>query len=121
MNEPPINELVTRNIRALMNKRGIDAAKLSRAIGLNPTGIYDILSGKSRSPKIDTIDKIATGLGVPITALFNRSIDDDILAGTRPPIRAEIASLLVFLSEDELQMLRRQLIGLTAPKAVGTS
>ena len=65
--------LVARNIEALMEQRDLDAAKLARASGLNPTGIYDILKGKSRSPKIETIAKIANGLGVPVSAIFSGS------------------------------------------------
>lgn len=75
--------LVARNIEALMEQKNIDAAKLARASGINPTGIYDILKGKSRSPKIETIAKIAKGLGVPISAIFSgepQGQADDLLA-----------------------------------------
>lgn len=75
--------LVARNIEALMKHKGIDAAKLSRLAGINPTGVYDILSGKSRSPKIETIGKIAKGLGVPVALIFSErplsDLEDDIL------------------------------------------
>ena len=63
--------LVAHSIEALMEQKGLDAAKLARASGLNPTGVYDIINGKSRSPKIETIAKIATGLGVPVALLFS--------------------------------------------------
>lgn len=62
--------MVARNIAALMQARRLDAAKLARAADLNPTGIYDILSGKSRSPKIETIAKVAKALGVPLSSIF---------------------------------------------------
>lgn len=71
MHEETINMLVARNIEALMEQKNLDAAKLARASGLNPTGIYDILKGKSRSPKIETIAKIAKGLGVPVSVIFS--------------------------------------------------
>lgn len=75
--------LVAHNIEALMEQKQLDAAKLARASGLNPTGIYDILKGKSRSPKIETIAKIAKGLGVPISVIFSgqpANGEDDLLA-----------------------------------------
>lgn len=68
--------LVAHNIEALMEQRNLDAAKLARASGLNPTGIYDILKGKSRSPKIETIAKIAKGLGVPVSVIFSGPNED---------------------------------------------
>jgi len=75
--------LVARNIEALMEQKGLDAAKLARLAGLNPTGIYDIIKGKSRSPKIETIGKIAKGLGVPVALIFSgqlaERVDDDLM------------------------------------------
>lgn len=70
--------LVAQNIEALMQKKGMDAAKLARAASINPTGVYDILKGKSRSPKIETINKIAQGLGVPVAFIFSEKLTDDL-------------------------------------------
>ncbi|WPZ30726.1 helix-turn-helix transcriptional regulator [Sulfitobacter sp. OXR-159] len=76
--------LVAKNIKDLMQARHMDAAKLARAAEINPTGIYDILSGKSQSPKIVTLAKIAKGLNVPLAALFETATDlelkSDIIA-----------------------------------------
>lgn len=76
--------LVAQNISTLMEARGLDAAKLARRADLNPTGIYDILSGKSRSPKIETIGKIARALNVPISVIFDSDpssrLQDDLMS-----------------------------------------
>lgn len=84
MQRDEITMFVAQNIEALMEQKGLDAAKLARASGLNPTGIYDILKGKSRSPKIETIAKIARGLGVPVAVIFSgEAVDgphDDLMA-----------------------------------------
>ena len=89
--------LVARNIQALMEAKGLDPAKLARASGLNPTGIYDIIKGKSRSPKIETVYKIAKGLGVPITAIFSEHS-----ASERDK---ELMIIYDQLSEDKREML----------------
>jgi transcriptional regulator with XRE-family HTH domain len=78
MQRDDISMIVARNIAALMTARGMDAAKLARASNINATGVYDILSGKSRSPKIETVDKIAKGLGVPLAAIFEDQGRDDL-------------------------------------------
>jgi transcriptional regulator with XRE-family HTH domain len=63
--------LVAHNIASIMEAKGTNAAEVARRAGLNHTGVYDIISGKSRNPRLDTIHKIATkGLGVPLSALF---------------------------------------------------
>ena len=63
--------VVAENIRLLMVKRDMNAAELRRAAGLNQTGVYDILEGRSKSPKVDTVAKIAKALGVNAFDLFS--------------------------------------------------
>ena len=94
--------LVARNIEALMEQIGTDAAKVARAAGLGPTGIYDILKGKSRSPRLETITKIADALGVPVSLLFEEKSDDD----TKQEIFALVASMPQDEQERALATLR---------------
>jgi transcriptional regulator with XRE-family HTH domain len=71
--------IVSRNITAVMARKGTNAAEVARRAGMNPTAVYDILSGKSRSPKLDTLHKIATkGLGVPVSALLEEMPDEEL-------------------------------------------
>ncbi len=88
---------VARNIEALMTAKGMDAAKLARAANINPTGVYDILSGKSRSPKIETVDKIAKGLGVPVSAIFEDR--------TRSEMELDLLGILERLPEEQRRLL----------------
>lgn len=70
---------VARNLEAAMKRKGTNAAELARASGVNPTGIYDILSGKSRSPRLDTLHKIAVnGLNVPVASLLLEPSDNEL-------------------------------------------
>lgn len=91
--------VVAGNIKALMEARGLDAAKLGRAAGLNPTGIYDILSGKSQSPKIATIAKIANTLGVPVASIFETASDAEL--------RNEFLSVIQRLPQAQRELLLR--------------
>lgn len=70
--------MVARNIQAAMERRDITAPALARMAGLNPTGIYDILSGKSRSPRLDTIHKIAKALNIPVSQVFEEATADEL-------------------------------------------
>lgn len=70
--------LVARNIEATMQRKGSNPSDLAKKAGINPTGIYDILSGKSRSPRLDTLHKIAKGLGVPFNTLFVEPAEDQL-------------------------------------------
>ncbi len=64
--ETPKPEDFPARLNATMSAKGKNAAVLAREAGLNPTAVYDILSGKSRNPQIKTVEKIATALGVPL-------------------------------------------------------
>lgn len=97
MERDEITMIVAQNIGLLMQARNLDAAKLARLSGLNPTGIYDILSGKSRSPKIETIGKIAKALGVPIATILEEN--------AAASIRQDLMHLFDELPEDRKELL----------------
>lgn len=62
-----------------MKRKGTNPSEVARKSGINPTGVYDILSGKSRSPRLDTLTRIAEqGLGVPVASLLADQADDDL-------------------------------------------
>ena len=69
--------LVAQNLEAAMARKGTNPSEVARKAGINPTGVYDIISGKSRSPRLDTLQKIAVGgLGVPLASLFTNPSAD---------------------------------------------
>lgn len=53
MERDAIAMLVAKNLEAAMDRKGTNPAEVARRAGLNPTGVYDILSGKSRHPRLD--------------------------------------------------------------------
>lgn len=92
MERDAIVMLVAKNLEAAMERKGTNPAEVARRAGLNPTGVYDILSGKSRSPRLDTLHKIAVkGLGIPFHVLFSDpdadKLDQELLEtiGMMPP------------------------------------
>ena len=60
----PVTLTIAENIRYLMERQGLNPAELRRKAKINQTGVHDILSGRSRSPKVETVAKIASALGV---------------------------------------------------------
>ena len=57
-------------IRRRMEAGGFNQKSLARAAGLNETAVRDILIGKSRHPRHDTVQKIATALECTATELI---------------------------------------------------
>lgn len=90
-------QLVTENIKSAMESKGMNPASLARAASVNPTGVYDIMSGKSKSPRLDTVIKLAKALNLPVINLFyeQSAIEQ----------RDQLASILSELPENDRKRL----------------
>lgn len=53
-----------------MDEVGSNPSALAKKAGLNHTAVRDILSGKSKSPRADTLDKLAAALGTSTAKLL---------------------------------------------------
>lgn len=73
-------KILTENIQSEMIRKELNAAEIARRANLNPTAVYDIVKGKSRSPRIDTLAKIADAMNIPIIYLLERRADTDTRA-----------------------------------------
>ena len=58
-------------IEKLLKKKGITAYRMCKDIGLSPTVISDLKSGRS-TPKIDKLLKIAEYFGVDVSVLIKK-------------------------------------------------
>ena len=64
--------LVAR-LQNLIDESDHTVASLQRAAKISQTGVYDILDGSIRSPKLETIEKLAKALGVSVSYLIGES------------------------------------------------
>lgn len=66
-----------QNLETILKERKgkTNPKKLSVESGLGETAIRDILQNRSASPKLETIEKIAKGLNVPVYRLIPSMID----------------------------------------------
>ena len=78
MDRNELTVIVAANIKGIMGQRGMTAPKLASAAKLNATAVYDILSGKSRNPRLDTVGKLAEALNVPVSLLFEERTDGEL-------------------------------------------
>ena len=61
------------NLRAFMEARQFNPRSLSLRSGLNPTAIRDMLEGRTRFPRYDTVLAIATALDITPTQLMGEN------------------------------------------------
>ena len=61
-------------IAAILDKKGWSRYKLCKEANLAQSTLSDILSGKNENPRMDTIQKIATALGVDVNEFFDNTL-----------------------------------------------
>ncbi|MGB9154797.1 MAG: helix-turn-helix transcriptional regulator [Alphaproteobacteria bacterium] len=70
------------NLRHLMDEQGFNQRSLSLSAGLNECAVRDLLQGRSRSPRYDTVQALANALNTTPASLMN---DDTV--GTKIPLK----------------------------------
>lgn len=99
-----------KNLKAILSERAntINPKKLSIAAGLGETAVRDILKNRSASPKLETIEKLAKALRIPIYRLIPSMIDHSYnqLGELEEEIQLlKEASGLAYKSLDELRSI----------------
>ncbi len=62
-----------QNLRTLMDEQNFNARSLSLRAGLNATAVRDMLEGRSRFPRYDTVQALATALNTTPALLMSDS------------------------------------------------
>jgi transcriptional regulator with XRE-family HTH domain len=78
MERDELTMLLAHNIQRVIAEKETNPSQLAKLAELNPTGVYDILSGKSMSPKLDTVRKIANALNVSVACLLQDQSEADL-------------------------------------------
>jgi transcriptional regulator with XRE-family HTH domain len=97
MDREELSMMIAANIESAMQRKGMNPAEVARRAKINPSGVYDILSGRSRSPRLDTIHKIAQALVVPVASLFEEKRTSEL--------RSAIIDAIEALPEGERQRI----------------
>ena len=89
----PMSSTLARNIRDVLNERGIKPHPASVAAGLGPTFVRDILTGRTKSPRMESLIALAESLDVPLERLTGGAL----LPGRRLPPGKGVADWAGFL------------------------
>lgn len=76
------SDVIIMRLSGLCKERGITVNKLATLSGITQSTVENLMSGKTKNPKLKTLHKIATGLGMTVSALLdfpemNETIFDD--------------------------------------------
>lgn len=61
---------IAKNLSKILNERNINPTELSRLSGVPQPTLFKLLKGQSRSPGVETLEKVATALGVSILQII---------------------------------------------------
>lgn len=64
-------------INKLAEEKNITKYRIAKNSGIPQTTLSEIASGKNLNPTIDTIEKIAKGIGVPVSELIKKAEELD--------------------------------------------
>lgn len=92
-----VTEILVRNLKRLMAAQGMNPHTLAAAARVNQTAVYDIVSGKSRSPKIETVAKLAAALGTTVSTLIEEPGASDL--------RSDLEAIVQRLAHEEQERL----------------
>ena len=102
------SEAFRENLLRIMAEKGLDAANVSRAAGLNPRAVKDIQERRALSPKLSTVFRLAGALSVDPAELMGLT--------DRSRLAPELTDYLSQYSEEEQKRLLAALASLPAPK-----
>ena len=66
-----MNEAIQKRIDELCKEKNLSVSKLALRGGITPSVIYDIKS-KGKIPSIVTLKKLCDGIGITLSAFFDR-------------------------------------------------
>jgi transcriptional regulator with XRE-family HTH domain len=62
---------IANNLQNLLDQRNLTSATLEKAAGLKPQTIWNIISGRSKNPKMETLQKAASALNCSVEDLLS--------------------------------------------------
>lgn len=73
-----INEAITTRVRLLCKEKGWTTNELIRRSNVNQSTVSEIMSGRSKYPRIITIEKLAHGFGMTLSEFFDDEIFNNL-------------------------------------------
>lgn len=66
-----LNEAIIERMKELAAERNMTIHQVIQKGGLNQATISELMSGRTKHPKVSTIQKFCDGVGVPLSTFFD--------------------------------------------------
>ena len=67
-----INEAIVKRIDEICKERGSSICDISLGGGMSPSAIYNIIKGRTKCSKVDTVKRFCEGAGITLSEFFDR-------------------------------------------------
>lgn len=79
------SEILIKRILSICKERGISVNKLSSLTGITQSTLNNIVSGTNKSPRLETLIRIAVGLGMTVAQFLDFPEMNEIQVETEQP------------------------------------
>ena len=86
--------------------RGETGEEFARRNGMNVSHVYQIIRGEKKNPQLDTVQKIAAGLGMTVAEMHAAMEGRSLAPDTANP-RAHLVTLVHGVAEDDLPLVEQ--------------
>ena len=73
-----LNEAIVKRINEICNDRKISLCDASLKGGKSPSALYDLIKGRTKCSKVDTINSFCEGVGITLSEFFNVDYFNDL-------------------------------------------
>lgn len=73
-----IHEAVKYRINELCRERDWNVNELIRRSGVNQSTVSELMTGRSKHPRISTLKKLSDGFGITLSDFFDDDIFEDV-------------------------------------------
>lgn len=64
---------IGKAILLIANERNITKYRIAKLSGITQTTLSEITNGKNTNPTVETLNKIAKGIGIPVSELIKKA------------------------------------------------
>ena len=72
------NEAILKRINEICEEKGQNICKACLNGGKSPSAIYDLIKGRTKCPKVTTVNSFCEGAGITLSNFFNRDYFNDL-------------------------------------------
>lgn len=76
-----LSQAISKRITEICNERGYNVCRACLGGGKSPSAVYDLLKGRTKCPKVSTVQSFCEGANITLSEFFDSpyfsDLDDD--------------------------------------------